>query len=162
MLCTYSTDDYFLFHLEFLGSTNLSPAESLDKSVDSIPGTRHDDAPPPLPMKQRTVSQDPLNNSSDSLNFKTLMEESKGEPGTSLPEINMFANKLFVEDPVEKTKSLPLNMRSAGLGPLKPPPSEKRSGSVLRPPAVGASSTKTIPGSATFVPRPKPGLVTSF
>lgn len=142
----------------------MSPAESMDKSVDSVLGTQ-DDAPPPLPMKTRGTSLDPsggsLSNSSDSLNaFKTSSggEEGKGEPAASLPEINMFTNKLFVEDPVDKSKSLPANMKSSGLGPLKPPPSEKRSGSVLRPPASGSSS-KALSGNGTSVPRPKAGQV---
>jgi len=156
--------------LDLPGSSGISPAESIDRSVDSIGGgsvsSSRDDAPPPLPMKTRTASnlssQDQLssrNNSSESLNSLRTEESGKmTEPAAaSTPEINMFANKLFMDDPVDKTKSLPASARG-GLEPLKPPPSEKRSSSILRPPTSGGI-TKNPPAGAKSVPRPKAGQV---
>ncbi|XP_066915204.1 F-BAR domain only protein 2-like [Clytia hemisphaerica] len=145
------------------GSTNLSPAESIDRSVDSL-GSR-DLEPPPLPMKARTLSgvcsteQNSKESSSESLNIlkpTTVEEPSKNTDAISTPEINMFSNKLFMEDPIDKTKSLPARGGLVGLEPLKPPPTEKRTSATLRGPP-GAGSSKVATGSGTSVPRPKPG-----
>lgn len=140
------------------GSTNMSPAESMDQSVDSF---LRDDAPPPLPMKTWTMSnqsqseqQGSVSNSSESLNLKTSTEEAK-ESAISAPEIKMFSNKLFMDENVEKSKSLPMGMRGFGsLEPIKPPPSEKRTSATLRP---LSAVNKSVSGGSTSVPRPKPG-----
>ena len=145
----------------------MSPAQSMEQSVDSLSSSR-DDAPPPLPMKTRTVSnissQSGLgshNNSSESLNsLKTSTEENKESAAASTPEINMFSNKLFTEDSMEKSKSLPLSARGLGsLEPLKPPPSEKRTSATLRP---SSGVNKALSGGTASVPRPKPGQVNDW